>query len=207
MYLGRAFQTGDRLFPSERNSTWPPLWRLSYLIQCRIRNLARAYGSEASACKARINVKDLAGHRENRRDWLQREFTARKSGGIVATAVPPPALRISDLALVRFASPELNTGAKGLLFKAFAYDVANQSLSPLDRFINFDSLESAPFEWLFCNNTFLHSILYTSYAINDFAFPGWDGKPGRNTLFIYTKLYRFCKKNFVITTYTKTSLS
>ncbi|KAF2183292.1 hypothetical protein K469DRAFT_635233 [Zopfia rhizophila CBS 207.26] len=101
----------------------------------------------------------------------------------IASGVSPPGSLISDLALVRFAGPGIDSEAKGLLFKAFAYNVANQALPPLDRCVDFDCLESASFEWLFSDTAFLHSVLCASYAINDFMAPQWDGNPGRKTVF------------------------
>jgi hypothetical protein len=96
--------------------------------------------------------------------------------------MPPPDTLISDLALVQFAQPGIDREGKALLFKAFAYNFANQALSPLDRCVDFDCLESTSFEWAFSDGAFLHSVLCTSYAINDFMNPQWDGKPGRKTL-------------------------
>ncbi|KAJ4304834.1 hypothetical protein N0V90_000362 [Kalmusia sp. IMI 367209] len=89
---------------------------------------------------------------------------------------------ISDLGLLRFAGPDIDVEEKGILFKAFAYNVANQALSPLDRAVDFDCLETASFEWLFEDTAFLHSVLSASYAVNDLMYPQWDGKPGRKTL-------------------------
>ncbi|KAH7112093.1 hypothetical protein B0J11DRAFT_598032 [Dendryphion nanum] len=89
---------------------------------------------------------------------------------------------ISDLALVHFPSSNIDHEAKALLFKAFAYNVANQSLSPLDRAVDFDCLESASFEWMFTDSAFMHSVLCASYAINDFLAPNWDGTPGQKTV-------------------------
>jgi hypothetical protein len=103
--------------------------------------------------------------------------------GALAMGCPPPGTLVSDLALVNFAAPGIDIEAKGILLKAFAYNFANQALSPLDRCVDFDCLESESFEWAFSDTAFLHSVLCTSYAINDFMSPGWDGNPGRKTLF------------------------
>lgn len=101
-----------------------------------------------------------------------------------ATAqLPPPNTLISDLAQYQFAHPGIDAQDKSHLFKAFAYNFANQSLSALDRCVDFDCLESASFEWAFRDTAFLHSVLCTSYAIQDFMKPDWDGNPGRKTLF------------------------
>jgi hypothetical protein len=101
----------------------------------------------------------------------------------VAARIPPPGTLVSDLALIHFAGPGIDIEAKSILFKAFAYNFANQALSPLDRCVDFDCLESASFEWAFTDTAFLHSVLCTSYAISDFMSPQWDGNPGRKTLF------------------------
>jgi hypothetical protein len=134
---------------------------------------------------------------QNKRQGSRREqqeakkiAKARKESAILlrartslAPGYPPPGTLVSDLALVHFAGPGIDIEAKGILFKAFAYNFANQALSPLDRCVDFDCLESASFEWAFSDTAFLHSVLCTSYAINDFMSPGWDGNPGRKTLF------------------------
>ncbi|KAF2271243.1 uncharacterized protein EI97DRAFT_428609 [Westerdykella ornata] len=122
----------------------------------------------------------------------QREEKRLAKGGNVAAAktkdpttpvVSLPVSSISHLSFVRFAAPDIDSEAKGLLFKAFAYNVANQALSPLDRCVNFDCVDSAFFEWLFSDATFLHSILCASYAINELMVTQWNGKPGRKTVF------------------------
>lgn len=121
--------------------------------------------------------------REKRRLAKEEKMAARRIQASTTSGVPPPDSLISDLALVRFAGPNIDSEAKSLLFKAFAYNVANQALSPLDRCVDFDCIESASFEWLFSDTAFLHSVLCASYAINDFMVPEWDGKPGRKTVF------------------------
>lgn len=96
--------------------------------------------------------------------------------------VLPARTLISDLALIHFAGSDIDAESKSILFKAFAYNVANQSLSPLDRAVDFDSLESDSFEWLFKDASFLHSVLCASYAVSDLLYPQWDGRPGQKTL-------------------------
>jgi hypothetical protein len=120
--------------------------------------------------------------REKRRRAKEEDVAAQRPQEIIAPGVPPPVSIISDLALVRFAGSDIDSEAKGLLFKAFAYNVANHTLSPLDRCVNFGLVDSASFEWLFSDATFLHSTLCASYAVNDFTNPHWDGKPGRRTV-------------------------
>lgn len=115
----------------------------------------------------------------------QRRFAKEENAvAFVAPRAPPPTSIISDLALVRFADSAIDCEAKGLLFKAFAYNVINNTLSPLDRCVEFDldGADSASFEWLFSDATFLQSTLCASYAVNDFTKPHWDGQPGRRTL-------------------------
>ncbi|KAF2028241.1 hypothetical protein EK21DRAFT_114015 [Setomelanomma holmii] len=96
---------------------------------------------------------------------------------------PSPRPLINDFVPVRFAGRGIDAEAKALLFNAFAYNIADQNMTPLDRCVNLDCLESASFQWLFTDTTFLHSILCASYATNDFMAPQWDGNPGRKTVF------------------------
>jgi hypothetical protein len=129
-------------------------------------NSRRAQRDEKRATKEANQVTSLPHRREPVTEW-----------------VPPPDTLISDMALIRFARPGIDNEGKALLFKAFAYNFANQSLSPLERCVDFDCLESTSFEWAFSDGAFLHSVLSTSYAINDFMTPHWDGKPGAKTLY------------------------
>jgi hypothetical protein len=101
----------------------------------------------------------------------------------IATGLSLSGTLVNDLALLHFTGAGIDVEATGILFKAFAYNFANQALSPLDRCVDFDCLESASFEWAFKDTAFLHSVLCTSYAIDDFMSPQWDGNPGRKTLF------------------------
>jgi len=110
------------------------------------------------------------------------ERMERPVTSIVHGLLPPGSL-LSDLALVRFADPDIKLETRNSLFKAFAYDFANQSLSPLDSYINFDSLDPQTFGLLLLDNAFLHSVFCASYTINDFQTPQWDGNPGHQTLF------------------------
>jgi hypothetical protein len=104
----------------------------------------------------------------------------QKSG---ASNIPPPGPIISDLTLVRFAGPGIDSEAKGLLFKALAHNIADPAMTPLDRCVDLDCIESASFGWLFYDTAFLHSVLCASYAMNDFMAPRWDGNPGCKTVF------------------------
>jgi hypothetical protein len=106
-----------------------------------------------------------------------------KAGEPVANESSLSGTLVSDLALLHFTGAGIDNEATGILFKAFAYNFTNQALSPLDRCVDFDCLESASFEWAFKDTAFLHSVLCTSYAVNDFMSPQWDGNPGRKTLF------------------------
>jgi hypothetical protein len=48
--------------------------------------------------------------------------------------------------------------------------------------VDFDLIERTPFEWVFSDAAFVHSILCTSFAFNDFNNPQWNGQLGSNTL-------------------------
>ena len=129
--------------------------------------------------------------RRSIRERKRQEKAARQRGVVVQKEQPYritprgslfPGSYVGDLALIQFAGPDIDQESKSILFKAFAYHVANQSLSPLDRAVDFDCLESASFDWLFKDTAFLHSVLCTSYAISDLLYPQWDGNPGPKTL-------------------------
>jgi len=144
-----------------------------------------------------LQVRSRCMQGKNKRQWTTGRQRSKKtntketnaasvsSQKPTAARLPLPNTLISDLAFIHFATGDagINAEDRGLLFKAFAYNFANQSLSPLDRCVDFDCLESASFEWAFQDTAYLHSVLCTSYAINDFLSPGWDGSPGRKTLF------------------------
>jgi hypothetical protein len=121
--------------------------------------------------------------REQRKAASNKVDAGTASRGPIKLRLPPPNTLISDLAQIQFAHPGIDSQDKSLLFKAFAYNFANQTLSTLDRCIDFDCLESASFEWAFRDASFLHSVLCTSYAIQDFTNPEWDGTPGIRTSF------------------------
>ena len=101
----------------------------------------------------------------------------------IAHGLLPAGSLLSDLALIRFADPDIKLETRNSLFKAFAYDFANQALSPLDNCVNFDCLDPQTFGLLLLDNAFLHSVLCASHTINDFQTPQWDGNPGHQTLF------------------------
>ena len=93
--------------------------------------------------------------REKRRLAKEEQVAAPRVQPPTTAELPPPGSLISDLALIRFAGPDIDSEAKGMVLKAFAYNVANQVLSPLERWVEFGSLESVPFEWLFSDTAFL----------------------------------------------------
>lgn len=121
--------------------------------------------------------------REKRRFAKDEKAAVQRTKELIASEALPPESLISDLALVRFAGPDSDSEAKGRLFKAFAYNVIDQALSPLDRCVDFGCIESSSFEWIFSDTIFLHSVLCASSAVNDFMGLHWDGKPGRKTVF------------------------
>lgn len=129
---------------------------------------------------------------DSRRAQREKRKIAKEYGSLVAeqqtqdvlaSNASPLKPMISNLALVHFAGPDIDNEAKALLFKAYAYNTADQAMTPLDRCVDLDCIESASFGWLFSETTFLHSVLCASYAVADFLTPHWDGKPGHKTLF------------------------
>ncbi|KAK3197635.1 hypothetical protein GRF29_216g799822 [Pseudopithomyces chartarum] len=128
---------------------------------------------------------------KNKREDSRRSIRERKRQEKAAQQQPnhlgprpivPLSTWTNDLSLVHFAGPDIDSESKSILFRAFAYHVANQSLSPLDRAVDFDCLESASFDWLFKDAAFLHSVLCTSYAMSDILYPQWNGTPSPKTL-------------------------
>lgn len=76
-----------------------------------------------------------------------------------------------------------------LVLKSLAANITDQSFSPLDRWIDFGHETEAPFEWLYSDSAFLHSILTASSANHDFKTPGWSGSPSaKTTLHLHTTL-------------------
>jgi hypothetical protein len=122
---------------------------------------------------------------EKERKRNEEKLSTRLNTGKPCVELVPLGTVISDfsLATCSFAGAGIDLEAKNILHKAFAYNFANQSLSPLDRLVDFDCLESEKFRWVFFDTAFLHSVLCTSYAINDFMSPHWDGNPSRKTAF------------------------
>lgn len=122
--------------------------------------------------------------REERR--LAKEEQAQDAVRLLKAPVTIQALplypQLSGLALMCPAGVDLDLEAKGLIVKAFAYDVTNRSLQPLESFVDFNAVERIPFEWVFSDAAFAHSILCTSYAFDDFSEPGWDGELGHKGL-------------------------
>jgi len=97
-------------------------------------------------------------------------------------ALSPESL-MGDLALISFAGPGIDPSTRTILFRAFAYSFANQAMSPLDRFVDFDCLDPSSFESFLSDEAFLHSMMCASFAINDFQTTKWNGRPGPKTLF------------------------
>lgn len=93
--------------------------------------------------------------------------------------IMPPSL--GSEGLVHFACP-VDPDGKGLLLKAFAYNVSNQPMTPLTQCVDFDELDAPSFQWLYTDEAFVHSVLCSSYAVNDFTLPSWNGQPGRDVV-------------------------
>ncbi|KAF2024508.1 hypothetical protein EK21DRAFT_78556 [Setomelanomma holmii] len=90
---------------------------------------------------------------------------------------------LNDFSIVRFAECDIDAEARSLLLKAFTYNVANPSTTPLDRCVDFDTFENVSFQWFFLDAAFLHSVLFATYAVDDLISPDWNGQPREKTLF------------------------
>ena len=74
---------------------------------------------------------------------------------------------LDDLTMIRFARSGISIEDQNLVVDAFASNVVNQALSPLERCVDFDKLETVWFEWVATDPTFLHLILSATHAIRD----------------------------------------
>ncbi|KAH7093436.1 hypothetical protein FB567DRAFT_544790 [Paraphoma chrysanthemicola] len=130
----------------------------------------------------------------------QKEQHKKKNGNIIVsqTVKPQGPLTIpkspDEFTLARFAWPNIDTESRQLLFKAFAFNVPNPSLTPLDRCVDFDTFEKVTFEWVFSDAAFLHCVLYATHAVDDFLTPGWNGQPGEKTVFHLRQTLRLLNK-------------
>lgn len=90
---------------------------------------------------------------------------------------------MSSLSIVDLSGKGIDGEARTLLSRAFYYNVMDTGRTPLDRCVDLDCLESTSFSWLFTDSAFLHSVLSSSFANNDFRNPGWNGRLSQKTIF------------------------
>ncbi|KAH7383998.1 hypothetical protein BKA66DRAFT_570183 [Pyrenochaeta sp. MPI-SDFR-AT-0127] len=109
----------------------------------------------------------------------KKERAARHETNVDPLVTIPPSLH--NFVADRFAS-HVDAEGQELLLKAFAYNLTNQSMSPLDRCVDFDRVEADFFTWLYTDSAFLHCILSISYAVNDIVVPTWNGQPGKKVV-------------------------
>jgi hypothetical protein len=74
--------------------------------------------------------------------------------------------------------------SKDLVVEAFAHDITNMSFSPFDCCVNFESIAGhiMPFKELHSDNLFLHSIMATGHALNDFEVKEKSRSPTQQTM-------------------------
>lgn len=94
------------------------------------------------------------------------------------TTMPPS---LGAAGLVHWACP-VETDGQGLLLKAFAYNVSDQPMTPLMQCVDFEDGDPPSFQWLYTDEAFVHSVLCSTYAVNDFTLPSWNGQPGRDVV-------------------------
>ena len=123
-------------------------------------------------------------NREERRLAKQEQTQDADDAGIdpIALVALPLQPQFSSLATICPSGLDLDPQARNLVVKAFAYDITNKSLHPLQSFVDFASTERIPFEWVFSDTAFVQSILCTSYFFDDLNDPSWDGALGHRTL-------------------------
>ncbi|USP79200.1 uncharacterized protein yc1106_06474 [Curvularia clavata] len=94
-----------------------------------------------------------------------------------------PKLLTRDAIPIQFAGHGIDSEAKSLIANVFVFNFLATDVTPLERCVNLDCLESSCFSWLFMDTMFLHSILCASYASKEFKSPHWKGNPGVRTTF------------------------
>jgi hypothetical protein len=142
-----------------------------------------------------LQIRSRCMHGKNKREGSRRTerekkvFAKEMSTIIVSHSTPilptrpSPRALINDFVPIRFAGRGIDSEAQALLFKAFVRNFLDRNVTPLDRCVDLDCLESSSFSWLFTDTAFLHSVLCASYAISDFMSPQWNGNPSRKTVF------------------------
>ncbi|KAF2996738.1 hypothetical protein E8E13_006272 [Curvularia kusanoi] len=137
-----------------------------------------------------LQIRSRCMHGKNKRDGSRRtEREKRKRAKELAEAVVPhpapahPIALADDFLPVRFAGRGIDFEAKARLFKAFAHSFLDEEVTPILRCVELDCLESSSFSWIFTDTAYMHSVLSTSYAIDDFRSPQWSGKPSPKTMF------------------------
>jgi hypothetical protein len=138
-----------------------------------------------SRCMHGKNKREGSRRTEREKRKLAKEMSKiiESRSEIIVPTIPSPRPLINDVVPIRFAGCGINTEAQALLFKAFVRNFVDRNVTPLDRCVDLDCLESESFSWLFDDAAYLHSVLCASYAINDFRSPHWNGIPSRKTLF------------------------
>jgi hypothetical protein len=120
---------------------------------------------------------------EKKRKAKETSTTVKSRLTPIHPIVPTPMPLISDFVPIRFTGRSIDSGAKALLYEAYVHNFLDSTVTPLERCVNLDCLESSSYSWLFTDTAYLHSVLSASYAIRDFSSPQWNGKPGRKTMF------------------------
>ena len=134
-----------------------------------------------SRCMKGKNKRD--GSRRSRKEGkklLEDQRSEGRTRGEVRQNVGTQAVVRANLALQnrglpahpRFAGLDmLQLDSGSLIMEAFAYDITNRSLSPFDCCVDFESIPGhlVPFEKLQSNKIFVHSIMATGHALNDFS--------------------------------------
>lgn len=99
----------------------------------------------------------------------------------------PLLIRPNDLALVCFTDLQIGNEAKAHLLRAFAHNVCDRTLTPLDRCLDLNCIESESLKYLFADSAFLRSMLCTEYALRDRRTFHGDKTPSCETAFHLSK--------------------
>ncbi|KJY00154.1 hypothetical protein TI39_contig340g00021 [Zymoseptoria brevis] len=99
----------------------------------------------------------------------------------------PLLIRPNDLALVCFTDFQMGNEAKAHLLRAFAHNVCDRTLTPLDRCLDLNCIESESLKYLFADSAFSRSMLCTEYALRDRRTSRGDNTPSCETAFHLSK--------------------
>jgi hypothetical protein len=101
---------------------------------------------------------------------------------------------VNDSSIARLISSDIGPEARDLLLKGLVYNFTNLSLTPFERCVDFDKVDSVSFRLVFTDAAYVNSILCSTSAIHDISSPTWNGQPGRRTTFYLRETLSLLRK-------------